>query len=134
MGFTDHRLGTRAWGPHLPDAGIEFGPFGRLDGRRHTSFVDPVALSVATLGGEAVQPDSALLSRRRRGIVIRLGPRSYLYRRIGFAREMLEREDRTPVASLGGVLGSNKMAETVDAVDVALALVMFYAVPVTVMS
>ena len=47
---------------------------------------------------------------------------------------MLEREDLTPVALLGGVLGSNKMAETADAVDVALALVMFYAVPVTTMS
>lgn len=31
-------------------------------------------------------------------------------------------------------MGSNNLAETADAVDVALALVMFYAVPGTAMS
>lgn len=128
---SDDGLTTLAWGPKVASAHLDFGPSGRRDGRRHTSFVDPVGLMVGTYQGEAVRQHSAVFSRRRRGIVIRLGPRSYLYRVTGYAREMLERGDQTPVASLGGVFGANKIAETVDAFDVVLALVMFYAVPVT---
>ena len=42
---------------------------------------------------------------------------------------MLECDDRTAVVSFGGVRAPHQVAEEADAVDVALALVMFYGVP-----
>lgn len=123
---------TRAWGPDVPDARLEFGPAGRFDGKRHTSFADPVALSVGTFSGEVAQPGWALLNRRKRGMVISLGPRSYLYRVTGMSSPLLERADRSPVARLGGAFGAHQVDERADAVDVALALVMFAGVGVGV--
>lgn len=131
VGYTDDRRATWAWGPHVPDARLDFGPAGRLDGQSHTSFTDPVAVRVGTLSGEVAQPHWALLNRRRRGMVITLGSRSYLYRVTGIASPMLERGDGTPVARLGGVLSADQVAEDADGVDVALFVVMLYAVPVS---
>ncbi len=127
--YTNNDQVTQAWGPLVPDARFDFGPSGRLDGQRHTSFVDPVALGVGELSGNAVQPNWALFNRRRRGIKIDLGPRLYLYRIAGISSPLLERDDRTPVVSFGGVRAPHQVAEEADDVDVALALVMFYGVP-----
>lgn len=112
VGYTDDRRDTRAWGPYVPDACLEFGPAGRRDGQRHTSFTEPVALRVGTLSGEVAQPDWALFNRRRRGMIVTLDPRSYLYRVTGVSRPMLERGDRTPVASLGGRSGPTRSPRT----------------------
>ncbi len=76
--YTDGDQVTRAWGPHVSDARLDFGPSGRLDGRRHTSFLDPVAVSVGELSGNAVQPSWALFNCCRRGIRISLGPGGFV--------------------------------------------------------
>lgn len=128
-GSTDNGLVTRAWGPHLPDTYLDFGRSGRRDGRRHTSFVDAVALAVGTDIGQAVQPHTAFFSRRRRGIVVTVGGRDYLYRRSGYASSQLERDDGSPVARPGGASGTGTIAEAADAIDLAVFLVMFSAVP-----
>ena len=73
------------WGPHVPDACLDFEPAGRRDGKPHTSFTEPVALQVGTLSGEVAQPHWSLFSRRRRGMVITLGDRTYLYRVTGIS-------------------------------------------------
>ncbi len=130
IGYGDERQTTRAWGPHVPGACVDFGPAGRRDGKPHTSFTEPVALQVGTLSGEVAQPHWSLFSRRRRGMVISLGPRSYLYRVTGIASPLVEREDRTPVARLGGVFGPAQVAEDADEVDLVVALVMIYGVAV----
>lgn len=108
-------LVTRAWGPSVPGAHLDFGPSGRLDGQPHTSFVESVRLQVGDQQGQAVQPDSGMFSRRRRGIVITVGDRTYLYRLTGISSPLLERQDRTPVARLGGVLGPGQVTDAADA-------------------
>ncbi len=128
-GYSDDGLVTRAWGPHLPDGRFEIGRAGRLDGKRHTSLVDPVPVFVGAHTGEAVQLHSAVFSRRRRGIVVNVGERSYLYRHSGYASSLLEREDRTPVAIPRGPFRSSTIAEAADAFDLAVFLVMCFAVP-----
>lgn len=117
-------------GPNVPSTQLDVGHWGRLDGQPVAAYMKPVPLHVGSLSGEMVRPDWALFSRRRREVVVTLENRSYLYRITGIApRELLERENGTPVASLKGVLGSHLIAETADAVDLAVALVMFYGVP-----
>ncbi len=130
IGSTDGGLVTRAWGPHLPDTRLDFGRSGRLDGKRHTSFVDAVALAAGSETGEAVRLHGAVFSRRRRGIVITVGSRSYPYRRSGYVNSRLERKDGTPVARPGAASGAGTIAEAADVIDLAVFLVMFYAVPV----
>lgn len=129
-GYADHRLSTSAWGPHLPDARLEFGPHGRLDGERH-KLTAPVALRIGDVTGQAVQPEWSLLSRRRRAVRASVGPRLYRYRVAGLTRSLLEWEDGTPVASLRGVFGANRIAEAADPTDVAVALVLIYGVSIS---
>lgn len=130
-GYSEDRLATRVWGPNVPDGQLDHGPHGRLDGRQGGFYLTPVTVRVGDLAGEALKPGYALLNRRRRAVEVRLGPRSYRYRVAGFSRPLLEREDRTPVAGLGGVLGAHRIAEDADGIDVALALLLFAGVPMS---
>lgn len=127
-GYSEDRLATRVWGPHVPDGQLDHGPNGRLDGRQGGFYLDPVALRVGDLTGEALKPGWALVNRRRRAVEIRLGPRFYRYRVAGFSRPLLEEEDGTPVAGLGGVFGANRIAAAADPTDVALAQLLFSGV------
>lgn len=127
----DDQLATRAWGPHLPDAYIGVGPYGRVDGKPIAFYHEPMPLRVGSLSGEAQRCDWALFNRRKRGIRVRLGPRSYLYRISGLLRPLLEREDRSPVVSLRGGAEKCEIAETADDVDLAVALLLFYCMPIS---
>lgn len=49
-GYSEDRLSTCLWGPHLPDSRLDFGPDGRLDGERH-GLVTPVGLQVSRRTG-----------------------------------------------------------------------------------
>lgn len=132
IGYGDERHSTRVWGPHVPDAFLGVGPVGRQDGEPVAFYMRPVPIRVGPLSGEVVRADWSLLNRRRRGIVISLDSRSYLYRVAGFvARQLLEREDGTPVTILSGLTGENQIAEDADAVDVAVSLLMVYGVPIS---
>jgi hypothetical protein len=128
-GPTQDGLATRVGGPNVPDGQLDYGPNGRLDGQTYT-FAIAVPLRIGELTGQAVQPEWALFNRRRRAIRISLGPRSYRYRVTGFSRPLVEREDGTPVASLGGVFGAHRIAEAADPTDVALAMLLFAGVSV----
>lgn len=118
-------------GPRVPHAGLDYGPYGRLDGQRH-GVLTPVPLRVGQLVGEAVQPDWALLSRRRRGVLVTVALRSWLYRVAGLTRRSrLEREDGTEVETEAGAFGTSRIAPSADTVEVAVALLMFSGVPVS---
>lgn len=79
-----------------------------------------------------LSPQGVAARDRRRGITVTLGPHSYVYRVTGaLARQLLEREDGTAVAMLRGLRGDDKIAESADAVDLAVALVMFFGVPIS---
>jgi hypothetical protein len=128
-GYGGDSMSTCLWGPHLPDGRLDFGPYGRLDGERH-GLMTPVGLQVGELAGEVVQPDWALFSRRRRSVQVTIAPRSWRYRVAGFTRaSRLEREDGTEVATEAGVFGTSRIAESADAVDVAVAVLLFMGVP-----
>ena len=109
--YADERRATLTWGPNTPDAFLDVGPWGRLDDQPVAAYyMKPVPLRVGELSGQAVGPDWALFNRRRRGIAINLGPRCYLYRIAGISSPLLERDDRTPAVSFGGVRAPHQVA------------------------
>lgn len=111
---------------------MEHGPFGRLDRRPLAFYQNRISLHVGACSGQLVRPKWTTFSRRGRGIVVTLDPESrrYLYQVTGFSRPLPERQDRTPVAALGGVTGDHTICESADPVDAVLALLLFAAVPV----
>ncbi len=131
VGHNESQEATFAWGPHVPSAQLEAGPFGRSDGQPLAFYLDPVPLTVGGASGAMVRPNWTLFSRRGRGIAVTLEARSYLYRVTGFSRPSLERGDRSTVAALGGVTGDHAISESADPVDVVVALVLFAGVPVS---
>jgi len=89
-------------------------------------------LRVGALTGEAVQPDWALFSRRRRSVQVVVATRRWRYRVVGLTSSSgVEREDATPVATRHAVFGTDRIARSADDVEVAMALLLFVGVPVS---
>ncbi len=129
-GYGEGHLTTCVWGSHVPEASLDYGPYGRLDGERY-GLRRPVPIRVDEVVGEVVQPDWALFRRRGRGVHVSLGPRFWLYRVAGLTRaSRLERRDGTEVATEAGAFGTSRIALDADTVDVAVAVLVFSGVSV----